>query len=235
MTWAYVQHPTGTKDITTPTLKFVLVTMGNYANEDWETWRRVDVLAADTDLNKRTILRALDRLQALDLVADTGTRKGRTKRVVVYRLNGANPSLSNGANPSPLIVTGRHDSSLGVSGSKSEPKPEPTSAPSRRADPMFDAIFEVWSESLPDGLAYPPTRSEAGRIAKAKADLVEHGATPAEVIRRGANWRTSHPGYECPPQSLAGNWSSLATVRPPRPNGRGSDAIARLRAQEVPV
>jgi len=67
-------------------LKFVLVAMADLAAEDL-CFATVATLASLTSLDRKTVLRNLARLQQLNFIEDTGRRAGKTKSVIVYRLN----------------------------------------------------------------------------------------------------------------------------------------------------
>ena len=68
--------------------KLVLLSLADRAGADFKAYPSVASLAADTDLNRKTIINALSRLKALGLIEDTGERKGSSGRVIVYRMIG---------------------------------------------------------------------------------------------------------------------------------------------------
>jgi hypothetical protein len=71
------------------TAKFVLVVMANCADgQEWLAWPSVAHLAESTGQDRKTVLENIKRLIALGHIADTGSRKGSTRQVPVYRLNG---------------------------------------------------------------------------------------------------------------------------------------------------
>ncbi len=67
-------------------MKFLLVAMANYADEEGYCYPSVWRLTQDTEQNRKTILKNISKLEKLNLVLDTGERKGPTRSVPVYRL-----------------------------------------------------------------------------------------------------------------------------------------------------
>src|SRR6186997_1741382 len=66
--------------------KFVLVILGNWADETGASWRPIKLLAEDACGDPKTIQASLARLQVLKLISDTGKREGHTKGIVVFQL-----------------------------------------------------------------------------------------------------------------------------------------------------
>ena len=82
VTWALSQH------VGSSPSKFVLVVLADCADkESGIAFPSIAYIAEATDQDVKTVGRALDRLQAGGWITDTGTRRGRTKQIVVYRLN----------------------------------------------------------------------------------------------------------------------------------------------------
>ena len=70
--------------------KFLLVAMANCVNEKESLdvcWPSVGHLCEATDLDRKTVLDGVRRLREFGLITDTGTRRGVTGQVIVYRLN----------------------------------------------------------------------------------------------------------------------------------------------------
>ena len=80
--WAWRQR-TGSS-----TRKAVLVSMADRAGERHHAYPSLERLEFDTELNRKTIIKALDRLEADGFIRDTGKRIGRTGNVKVYKLLG---------------------------------------------------------------------------------------------------------------------------------------------------
>lgn len=78
-----------------PVSKFVLVAMANRASRAGECWAS-SLLVADTGYSLATIKRARERLAAIGAIVDTGKRRGRTGRAVVWQV------LPNGVALTPL-------------------------------------------------------------------------------------------------------------------------------------
>jgi len=87
--WAWkVQIPTK-KGGSLPALKLVvLLSMADRASEDHTCYPSAKRLAADCKIDRKTVMKILAELSDDGLITDTGERKGQTKQVVVYRLNG---------------------------------------------------------------------------------------------------------------------------------------------------
>lgn len=71
-----------------PLKKLVLLALGDRAGEDHSCWPSMERLERDTEMDRKTILKIIAELQNDGLIADTGERKGPTKRVKVYQLKG---------------------------------------------------------------------------------------------------------------------------------------------------
>jgi hypothetical protein len=82
--WAWQQR------IKPASLKLLLLALADRASPDsgFECFPTIDRLCADTGLDRKTIIDALDRLASVGLIVDTGKRVGATKRTPVYRLIG---------------------------------------------------------------------------------------------------------------------------------------------------
>ncbi|MGJ4953141.1 helix-turn-helix domain-containing protein [Bradyrhizobium sp. HKCCYLS20291] len=72
----------------TPTLKLVLITLANYANEKSETYPKQSTIAVKTCLTRQTVCAALTKLEDLDLISSTQRYYDNGGyRSKVYRLN----------------------------------------------------------------------------------------------------------------------------------------------------
>jgi len=81
LSWAAKQKPGNLA------AKMVLLALANYANEAGEAYPSTAAIAEFGDMNHKTATVALDRLEALGLIADTGRKSGRSGQIKVYRLN----------------------------------------------------------------------------------------------------------------------------------------------------
>lgn len=68
------------------TNKFILLMLASYANEEDESYPSVNRLVSDTSMDRKTVLKALEALQELGFIEDTGRRVGRTKSIPVYKI-----------------------------------------------------------------------------------------------------------------------------------------------------
>jgi hypothetical protein len=67
--------------------KFVLVAMADIIRESNQFFMSLETLCGYTNQDRKTVIKALKILCDLGLIADTGNRKGDTKKIVVYKLN----------------------------------------------------------------------------------------------------------------------------------------------------
>lgn len=73
-----------------PLKRLILLSLADRAGEDHCCYPSMQRLEKDTGLERKTVLKIIAELLEDELIADTGERKGSTKRVKVYRLNGVN-------------------------------------------------------------------------------------------------------------------------------------------------
>ncbi len=83
-------------------LKVLLISICNYADDQWKCWPKVETLAHDTECSKRTIQRALTKLSELGLiqVEPRFDSKGKQIQSMIYLKRGEGDNLS------PLPVGG---------------------------------------------------------------------------------------------------------------------------------
>lgn len=81
LTWAFK------KEIKPSSLKFVLVAMCDYANDQGEAYPSIQTLTQRTCQNRKTVLSNIKKLVEMGHLVDSGQRKGRTNQVIVYRVN----------------------------------------------------------------------------------------------------------------------------------------------------
>lgn len=77
MTWAFQQKLKSS-------VKFVLITLCNYADAENRLWPSISDLVEKTCMDRKTVMAAIDTLEKNGYLIDTGERKGRTKQVKVY-------------------------------------------------------------------------------------------------------------------------------------------------------
>lgn len=81
MNWAWRQQ------VPKSSSKFILVAMGNLADDNMVCWPSCKALAQMTSQDIKTVEAGLRRLRDDGFIADTGKRKGETGQVIVYQLN----------------------------------------------------------------------------------------------------------------------------------------------------
>ncbi|WP_063075286.1 DnaT-like ssDNA-binding domain-containing protein [Escherichia coli] len=79
--WAWEADPGSSS------LKLILLSMADRADEYNLCYPSIERLVKDTCLNKKTVQAGLISLMKMGLISDTGERKGATKRVRVFSLN----------------------------------------------------------------------------------------------------------------------------------------------------
>lgn len=68
-------------------MKLVLLSMADRADEQHQCYPSIERLEKDTRLNRKTIIASIGKMEQMGLIKDTGQRKGRTQKVKVYCLN----------------------------------------------------------------------------------------------------------------------------------------------------
>lgn len=81
MVWAWKQ------DLKPPP-KLALLALADYANHNLESWPALDTLAARTGMGRRTVIRALEHLEAAGLISRQPRDKGGRQTSNLYRLEG---------------------------------------------------------------------------------------------------------------------------------------------------
>lgn len=74
-----------TKEQVTPTEKLILLSLADRANEEHECWPSQKRLEVDTGLDRKTIIKAIQKAEKKGILIKTGEKKGAQKRVNVYR------------------------------------------------------------------------------------------------------------------------------------------------------
>jgi hypothetical protein len=81
MQWAFNQ------DIKPSSVKFVLVSLGDNAQHDGLAWPSIAALSKKTGQDRKTVIGALDKLESMGYLSDSGKRTGKTGQVKVYKFN----------------------------------------------------------------------------------------------------------------------------------------------------
>lgn len=82
MTWAFAL------DLKPASLKFLLVALSDFANQEGEMFPSLEALCAKTSLDRKTVIAGITELERIGFLTDTGKRVGRTRQVKVYSLTG---------------------------------------------------------------------------------------------------------------------------------------------------
>ncbi|MFG0448337.1 helix-turn-helix domain-containing protein [Vibrio sp. YQ_11] len=81
-------------DIKPASLKLLLLSMADRADEDHCCFPSIPRLEKDTGLNRKTIMSSINKLISLGVIKDTGERKGMTRRTKVYKLVGVESDMN---------------------------------------------------------------------------------------------------------------------------------------------
>lgn len=112
ITWALKQR------IRPSSLKFVLVVFADVANHEMLCWPGVHYVAESTCQDRKTVIDQIKKLTQLGFLVDSGQRRGKTGKIICYRLNipitGSVSDESNNAPKSPENGTLKECKKAGV-------------------------------------------------------------------------------------------------------------------------
>ncbi len=80
-------------DVKPASLKLLLLAMADRADEEHCCFPSIERMEKDTGLNRKTILGGIKKLVEAGVLKDTGDRRGRTQRVIVYKLIGVDSGI----------------------------------------------------------------------------------------------------------------------------------------------
>lgn len=139
-----------------PVLKILLLAAANYADPDGKCWPKVDTLAFDSEVSKRTIQRKLVELQKLGLirVEQQFDRKGKQIESVIYLLmDGVGAILSPLEGGMTPECHGEGDTKLSPTESLNNHKNNHTHASKKKNEVPYSEDFEaLWKQ-------YPRTKN----------------------------------------------------------------------------
>lgn len=186
--WAATQRPGSAS------AKLVLLGLASCADANHCAYPSIDWLCEFSDLNRKTVISALQRLEdgASALIEDTGERRGRTRQVKVYRLKAATVYRASSLHTDPAAETGpkpersRKRNSSGFSRKQSqnwdtEPirEPIPPSLPNGRETPAAVFDDQEQGKALPAGVELPPP------AVKVRPHMLPDGWQPPAVAELG--------------------------------------------------
>ncbi len=171
--------------------KLVLLALADRHNtEDGLAWPSIKWLSEWTDLNRKTIITALQDLETAGLISDSGIRVGTTKQVKAYRLHletvpKAEQSQKRNSSELSREQSQKRDAdtvrNLGSEAKASSPKPR---AKKSGFPPPLGVADQIWCDFLAS-----PKRRKAGMSDTAYAGIVnnleqlaEHGFPPGPMI-----------------------------------------------------
>jgi hypothetical protein len=127
LAWAAKQRPGNLA------AKMVLLALANYANEHGEAYPSTAAVADFGDMNHKTATAALDRLEALGLIVDTGRKAGRSGQIKVYSLSLQSPPKAEASQKRKPPVFSNQATQKRVTDTIKEPVSSEAKASSERA------------------------------------------------------------------------------------------------------
>lgn len=230
--WASKQNPGKVSD------KMVLFALADRHNEEEDlAWPSIKWLAEFSCLDRKTVIAALDRLEALGLISDSGQRFGQTKQVKGYRLhlNGTEKGI-----PKAVPLEAKSTAFSGEEYRKRDTEPviepvvEAKASPTKRARKKPDQI------EIPDWI---PAEQWAGFVAmrKRQGKPLEDRALELAIKELRKLAEAGHPPGDVLDQSTLKSWLGLFPIKdqqngqPKYPNNRGGStrdaaqlALARM-------
>lgn len=193
--WAFdVPIPGAPKGIATSAMRFALVALANYANQDGRCWPKMTTLAANTALSERHLRRALTALEETGLIRREERRRDDGTRLSSTFLLAIHPDTMSGCPvpEHPDTMSGTYKP-LDLEPSLVSPtaKPPPAGKPEAKARPSIDSVYlavrinETWEPTRGHlsvaGLQKLANRYGAGPLEDALREL--HGFPPSEAVR----------------------------------------------------
>jgi Helix-turn-helix domain len=209
MTWAF------DLDLKPASSKFILVALADNADDQGRAFPSLASLVKKTSLDRKTVISAIDQLEQIGLLRDTGERVGQTGQVKVYQLIGFNGS-ENGTipkteqfrnsvetvpfleSPSPLINPSPSRNPQGTQRGRAISREEP---------PPSNLNVEAWHrwEQYRQAIG---KRIKPASMAAAQRKLAGFGASQAAVVEQSiANgWQGLFPLREAPARKEKSEW-----------------------------
>lgn len=200
VSWAWKQ------DVPDPECKLILVKLADQANDDGTCWPSRETIARECSMSVSTVKRRIDVLKQLGLVRvgaqrkkkGTNTYGSNVYELAVPRSNGEPRPWLN-SDPPPWLtgepLTLRENPHKNLLATPAAPR-------KRKPDEIWDTLEAI--------LGPVTNASTRGKRNKAVQLLRESNATPEEIRRRAAHYRSKYPGAALTDTALAGQWDNLA-------------------------
>ena len=140
-------------DIKKSSLKFILVALSDYANEEGEAYPSIQTLNSKTSLNRKTIIAGLMQLETLGYLKNTGKKVGRTNSITVWQITGLVEqsqkgdslvsSPKNGTSSSPKKGTRKQSQKRDI-----EPSVILTTSVTTRTTVSFDDFYKIYPKKI---------------------------------------------------------------------------------------
>lgn len=202
LSWAAKQRPGNLA------AKMALLALANYANEAGHAYPSTAAIADFGDMNHKTATAALDRLEELNLISDSGKRAGRSGQIKVYQLHLESlPKQEASQNRKPPVL-GNKDTQKRVTDTIKEPViPSEAKASSgkrtrkKKPQPFVlpdDIPAESWAgfEEMRRRINKPMTdRARQLAVAELRKIEAEHGQPPGAVLDNATllSWQGIYP------------------------------------------
>jgi len=207
MTWAFEL------DLKPATSKFILVALADNADDQGRAFPSIASLVSKTSLDRKTVIGAIDQLERLGLLRDTGERMGKTGQVKVYQLIGFN-SPENGTIPKTEQFRNSHETVPFLD------SPSPLINPSPSWNPQGTQRGEASDEPPPSNLnveawhRWVQYRKQIRKpikpasVAAAQRKLAGFGPDQSAVVEQSiANgWQGLFPLKAAPKRKEASEW-----------------------------
>ena len=140
-------------DIKKSSLKFILVAMADYANEEGEAYPSIQTLNNKTSLNRKTIIAGLMQLETLGYLKNTGKKVGRTNSISVWQItslvqqsqkgDSLVSSPKNGTSSSPKSGIAKQSQKRDI-----EPSSLLTTIVTTRPTVSFDDFYKIYPKKI---------------------------------------------------------------------------------------
>lgn len=208
--------------------KMVLLALANYADEHGCAYPSTAAIAEFGDMNHKTATVALDRLEALGLIIDSGKRAGRSGQIKVYRLNLQSlPKTEPSQNREPPVFS-EQDPQKRVTDTVTDTSSEPKGSSDTPRKPKgkvekFDYVPPEW---VPD----EPWQAFVEMRTQIRAKLTNYAARCIVKDLEGLRGDGHDPGAVLD-QSTKRCWRGVFQIDQPKPKSNEATPLGSLMAQ----
>ena len=140
-------------DIKKSSLKFIMVALADYANEEGQAYPSIQTLNSKTSLNRKTIIAGLIQLESLGYLKNTGKKVGRTRSITVWQITepGEQSQKRDSLVSSPKngICSSPEKGTAKVSQKRhTEPSVPLTTSVTTRLNVSFDDFYKIYPKKI---------------------------------------------------------------------------------------